>query len=407
MKASQPTVLLIIPNLGRGGAQRVFHQQRALLTNVNVVSVVFNFDGAFESEQVDGTISLEVPAGKNWWQKLWNFRQRVIRLRAIKKQYKVDVAISHLEGADYVNLLSGQGERRILWIHGSKWHDLDIQGVLGKVRLRFLLPWLYRRADDIVCVSEGIKNELTQRLPSISKKLTTIQNGVDIQAIDLQRNSPIDEKWDRLFRDNFVIVTHCRLAAQKNLRGLLNIVEQLKHLPKVKWMIVGDGEQRTTLLAESNQRGISVYHPWASVPWTDEATLYFTGFTDNPYSFLTRAQLYVLPSLWEGFPLAVCEAIVCGIPVIASDCHTGPREILAPELKGPIETEYVGKYGILMPVLRVDDHRVVQQWISTFQRVIDNPTTLESFRDAAQHNRRQFSLDSVKEQLNALVHRRV
>ncbi len=400
-----PTILLIIPNLGRGGAQRVFHQQRALINNAHVISVVFNFDGAFSGEQADGTISLDVPAGRNVWEKLSNFRRRVVRLRAIKKKYRVDLAISHLEGADYVNLMSGQGERRILWIHGSKWHDRDIRGLLGKLRLRVLLPWLYQRADRIVCVSHGIQRELTQRLPSLARKMATVQNGVDIQSIDRLIGEPIDRKFEDLFRENFVVVTHCRLAAQKNLLGLLSIVDRMKHLTNLKWFILGDGEERDTLLAECHRLQISTHQSWTPQPWTQTAAVYFLGYSENPYPLLKRANLYVMPSLWEGFPLAVCEAIVCGTPVMAADCHTGPREILAPDLthNHPVIEAYFGQLGILMPVFRPGEGSKIEQWVFAIQKVMEQPGLLERYRVDSVAARETFSLHSVGQQLNQLI----
>ena len=77
------------------------------------------------------------------------------------------------------------------------------------------------------------------------------------------------------------------------------------------------------------------------------------GYSDNPYSYMGKADLFVSASLWEGMPNVVLEALVCGLPVISSDCSSGPREILAPDTDYRIRikegVEYA-KYGVLTPV---------------------------------------------------------
>jgi hypothetical protein len=113
MHKELPVVLLIIPNLSSGGAQSVFRQHyEYLLKHYAVHGCVFNWNGTEPALWPNTIISLGVPAGTNTLQKIRFFLQRVSKLRALKRQIKVELSVSHLEGADYVNLLSGIGEKK-------------------------------------------------------------------------------------------------------------------------------------------------------------------------------------------------------------------------------------------------------------------------------------------------------
>ena len=76
-------------------------------------------------------------------------------------------------------------------------------------------------------------------------------------------------------------------------------------------------------------------------------SLIMPGFVDNPWSYLARASIFVLPSLWEGFANVVIEAMACEIPVVVTDCDFGPNEIVQHEQTGlivpPGDTDALGR----------------------------------------------------------------
>lgn len=383
---TRPNMLLIIPNLGSGGAQRIFHQHRQFFSDdFNVVSCVFNFDGAFAEEKKDNIISLDVPAGGNVLSKVLNFLKRIRKLREIKQHHNIDVTISHLEGADYVNILSRKNDKLILWIHGTKVHDEDISGIIGWFRKRVLLPRLYRRADRIGCVSNGITRELKAIIPSASEKIVTVQNGIDIALVQSKSKEPLPPQWQSLMSKHFVIVTHCRFAAQKNLRALLHVIAGMKDVADLRFILIGDGEQRGELAELARSLGIPSYRSWTDDQWSESSRVFFAGQQLNPFPWLRQANLYVLASMWEGFPLSICEAIACGLPVVASDCPTGPKEILD-----------LSSAGVLMPVPYEGLQKSIDTWIDTLRDLINDSAKLERYRTLANENARLFSSDRSK-----------
>lgn len=368
MTNGKPNLLLLIPNLGRGGAQRVFHQHREFFSDdYNVVSCVFNFDGAFSNELNENIISLDVPGGGSIFSKVANFFKRVNRLKKFKRDHKIDVTISHLEGADYVNVLSRQKDKVVLWIHGTKIHDKEIKGIVGLFRQLVLLPRLYRQADKIVCVSLGIADELKSIVPRVSEDIITVQNGIDISLIREKSMEPLRSEWQEIMSKYFVVVTHCRFAPQKNLRALLYIIAELKDLDNVRFVVLGDGEQREGLQQLTLKLGIG-------------DRIFFPGQQSNPFSWLRQSKLYVLTSLWEGYPLALCEAIACGLPIVAADCYTGPKEILA-----------ASNAGVLAPLVHEELKISVDAWSTILRKLISDQSALDGYRSNANENAEKFS----------------
>ena len=399
-------ILILIPNLGRGGAQQVFRQQlKFLSTHFVTTGCVFNWNGAFPEDRSLNVKSLDVPAGNNFFTKAMFFWLRVWRLRKIKLENAVSLSISHLEGADYVNILSRGREKTICWIHGTKAHDQNIRGILGIIRSRLLIPITYRRVSTIITVSNGIAQEISQQFPLLSNKIETIHNGFDVNEIIALSKKPLASEFQSLFESNNTIITHCRLSRQKNLRALLAIFKKVPIDGKTKLILLGDGEDRSALLSDCDDLQLSYWTCWDDAPVNVEYQVYFLGHQPNPFNYLRSSSLYIMTSLWEGFPLALCEAMACGLPVIASDCFTGPREILFSELgeKQPIERVFQNELGFLMPLAINSNNESLQTWSIQLAKMLTNDY-LSSFNKTLPVSRiKQFSIDSSLERTTKLL----
>lgn len=403
---SKTKILLIIPNLGKGGAQKIFLQQLENLSGqYDVLGCVFNWDGAFKSDsRRPMVLSLDVPGGKNYLLKLYYFILRIHRLRKLKRQHKINLSISHLEGADYVNILSARADKVLCWIHGTKRFDENISGLIGMVRKRILMPIIYKRSHAIVTVSKGIEDELKNTIPSLTPLLRTIYNGFDISDIQNKSLQDPDDDFLQLAREHGIGVTHCRLSVQKNLLPLLMLTKAVLKHNKFKLVIIGDGELRQKLIDFSRENHLKVWTIWDSNTWDDTCDVFFLGQKENPFQYLRLASFYIMTSNWEGFPLALCEAMVCQVPVISADCFTGPREIIAPDINHtqPVNELVVGKYGLLMPLLR-NDSTVISLWAKAIQDLFKNKELRDQYAHDGINQIRKFELKSSVDQTIALV----
>lgn len=399
-------LLIIIPNLGRGGAQQVFHQQlNHLPTHANTFGCVFNWDGSFPSDQMHNIFSLDVPAGRSMFGKAYYFILRIVRLNKLKKEKQIDVSISHLEGADYVNILSRGKDKVICWVHGTKVHDENIDGLLGRVRMNILIPWLYKRANRIVTVSNGIATELVSRVEGIRDITQTIFNGFDVNQITALSNEVLEPEFVQLFNQSPAMITHCRLSRQKNLHAMLTIFSTLVKRNRVKLIILGDGELREELLKTCEALALKSWTCWDSQTLRFDCDVYFMGQQQNPFKFLRHASMYIMTSGWEGFPLALCEAMACRLPILASDCFTGPREIMAPENKSPqpLQSPYATRYGALMPLADLSNQQAINTWVQEAEGWLIKINSPDFSKPDGGERIRQFDLSESIDQTFNLV----
>ena len=399
-------IMMLIPNLGFGGAQRVFHDHGELLgVYHDVTEAVFSMDDGHAFPTGNMVVSLDVDGGGGPLAKLRHFVQRAKRLAALKRARGPALTISHLEGADYVNLLARGPGRTLLCIHGSKLHDANINGPLGLVRRRLLIPILYNRADAIVTVSHEIALELVE-MGVRGDLLHTIHNFFDPAAISSASHEPLSAAEAAIFAGPPVLVTSGRLTLQKNQAPLIAIFAELLKRCACRMIILGDGELRQPLIDQARSLGLRTFVA-GDGPLSGDHDLYFLGFQDNPFRLQRQAAAFVLTSGWEGFPMVLGEAMACGLPIIAADCPTGPREFLAPSTIGhvvrPLRSAERGEFGLLLPIPDVADPATIDPWVNELNRLLLDADELRAMAAVSLGRAEDFNRDKVGTQWLALI----
>lgn len=328
---------IVIPLLTGGGAERVVSNLSLYLSDDKYRKyIIINDDEIIEYPYKGKLISLKSKAISNIFGKIFNIIKRVFKLKIIKKKYKINTTISFLSGANIINILSKKNDKVVVSVRN--FVSKSSNDFYGKI-LRFSIKLFYNKADIIVVVSKAIKNDLVNNYALEEKKIRVIYNLYDIEKIQSLSQEKVEDGYTHIF-SNPTIITVGRLSKQKGQWHLIRAFKKVKdEIPDAKLVILGQGELEDYLKQLTVDLGL-------------EKDVFFLGFQKNPFKYIAKSTIYVFPSLYEGFPNALCEAMACGTPVISSDCKSGPREILAPDTDVNKEARGIEyeKYGILVPV---------------------------------------------------------
>ena len=318
MRHDTSETVLLINSLGNGGAERVvsilLDQLSAQGRRVQLVCLERN-DFYRIPDGLSVTYLSEFTGQEAGWKKLLYLPVFAWRLRQLVKQQGVGLVQSHVYRASYVNALARLmgAKHRVQMVNVGQVSLYLQEGWLGKINLA-LIRWLYPKADVLILKSHGMKADLMQIMPNLSVPQRVIHNPYHLEKIrQLALSEPVGWRKDD---DTFTLVSVGRLIALKQLE---DVIRALARLPAhVELVLVGDGPQKELLKGLAKSQGV-------------DDRVVFVGRQENPFAYVARANVFVMASRSEGFPNVLAEALICGVPVVAADCTSGPREILAPD----------------------------------------------------------------------------
>lgn len=397
---------MLITEMGKGGAQRVFYDHAsALAADFEVEEAVFDCN---ESERL---LNSHLPLYDLKGNKRFILSTPVDRLLARAKvltklvsKQQSKVVISHMDGANWINALSKSKAKRIFVVHGSILHDRGQPPFKQWLRKKMIIPLLYKKANVVVAVSDGIAQELTDYFRL--KNVISIPNFFDINEIEQKAAEPLPNQYDSLFSNNKILITSGRFSEQKKQHFLFSIFKKINaQFSDTRLVLLGDGKLRNKLINEAKEQKLKVYSIFDTTQvFHNDYDVYFLGYLSNPYQYLKRSTLFLFPSGWEGFPLALCEAMIAGVPVISADCPTGPRQILAPDsIKSKYDlpqAEYT-ESGVLMPM--VDHVAASAVWEECVAHLLQNEIIRENMIAKARQRMLCFERNVVLKQWKDLI----
>lgn len=253
-------------------------------------------------------------------------------IRIYKKLYKIDVAISFLEIMNFANIRSSDKDVVII---SERCVQSQIEPPL--ISQTFKIKNYYNFADEIVSCSEGVKYDLMHNY-GVKSKITTIYNFIDKEKIFSESPKKLPDEIQKFLGGMEFFINVGRLHPQKNQKRLIlqfSFFHTTNH--NIKLLILGSGELEDELKSYISKLKLEDY-------------VKIISYTSNPFLYIAKAKAVILSSHYEGLPNVILEAMTLGCPVIATDCMSGPRELLMDEIDyvKPVEKLNLGKRGIIV-----------------------------------------------------------
>ena len=335
---------LLISQINSGGAEHVVSRLTYILKNEYDLDLIIfeNMGGHYPI--ASKLINMDIKAESKLIKKIIIFFKRVRTLKRLINLNKYEFVLSFLDTPNLVNIISKTNDCKVI-VSIRNYSELENKKqVLGNL-LNLMIKRLYNKADAIISVTDLIANNYIKNYNIPSEKIFTIYNPYDIkeiQTLGLEQTEFINCSN----KEKFKFVSMGRQMYQKGFWHLIKSFSLvLEKIPNSILIIIGEDYQQgkvEKLIKEMNL----------------QEKIILTGQLKNPYAVISKCDCYVLSSLYEGFPNSMVEAMACKIPVIASDCKSGPREILfdKPNFKDEYTQGVEADYGILVPCLEFEEN---------------------------------------------------
>ncbi len=332
-------VLLLLSSLHGGGAERVaVHLMNRLdPKRVEVKMGLLRAAGPY-MDQVDPDRVLTAPDGDKHFnydgpnsaqftpgKVLGSAMRAPLAFRGMIRETEPDVMMSFLKGTNLLAWLglTGLGGKRPKWIarEGNNVVSVVEEESPNKLAAAVslgLTKKAYRAADVVLANSSDMAEGLTKDLGLERSRMRMINNPIDIGTIQSRLDDCLPGAPKRPF-----ILTAGRLEYQKAHEVLIRAFAASGLWRSHALVILGKGSRLAELHVLAAKLGVGEY-------------VRFIGFVANPYAWMHRAELFVLPSRWEGFPTVAAEAMAAGTPLLLSDCEFGPRDVIEPGVSGEL-----------------------------------------------------------------------
>lgn len=367
-----------------GGTERsAANISRALAKDHEVFTILYDVNDI--KYPFGGTVvDLCCPARKSYFGKIVNTFVRNKRyLKAVKKNrlvllfefISIESPLSHIKRSKQIRIMSMRD--------------------FGKLSQKTALV---RRclscSDAMVCNSEYIKSYYLSAYQDDREKVFTVYNIIDAQCINDQGKEEVEATFDA-FRASHprTVVAVGRFCKEKGFEYLLQSIAHARETDtEIGLVLVGNGNYLDGYRNIVNDLNL-----------TDH--VYFTGFQQNPYKYMSKCSCFVLSSLTEGFPNVLAEAMALGLPVIATSCLSGPAEILRDDMNYDAVTDRFAfcDYGVLTPRMTDGSNdNAVKELSKAICTLFSDSELLERYSNLSRKRAALYSEDAAREKLNEI-----
>lgn len=320
-------VVFIINDLSGGGAEKALKLLSGYLESQGVDVRVLTLESGNDGYDLEPNItrrSLRTGSGGAALGRILRLPLQAFQIARILREWDPDVCVSFLPRSNIAHVMTRWfGNRRTIVITEqiSSRDNYPTNG-FGDQLMRALIRRFYPRADVVLPSSKGVMEGLKEFGVS-AEQMNVVYNPVSIREI---QTSAEESAHGMGSYDAPTIITVGRHAEQKDHETLLRAFALVRQRTDARLVLLGQGPLRSSLEALARDLGIS-------------DSVVFAGWQSNPFAWLAQADVFVLSSRFEGFGNVIVEAMACGLPIVSTECPSGPSEILCE-----------GEAGLLVPV---------------------------------------------------------
>lgn len=321
----------LINDLSGGGAEKALKLLTGYLVEQGVECRVITLQEGNDAYDLHSSIerrSLRMQSLNRGPGKIVGMPIQAAQVSRILNAWQPDVCVSFLPRSNVVHVMTRWfgNKRPVLLTEQISIHDnYPGSGIVDRT-MRALIRRFHPRADAVFPSSSGVRDGLVE-LGVPAGKMQVVYNAISVSDIVEMTKKEADTD---IFDGTSTVITVGRHAPQKDHHTLIESFAIARQRIKARLVILGQGPQRAELEARARALGV-------------ENDVVFAGWKDNPFAWLARADLFVLSSRYEGFGNVIVEAMASGLPIVSTDCPSGPAEILED-----------GAHGRLVPVGDVD-----------------------------------------------------
>jgi glycosyltransferase involved in cell wall biosynthesis len=305
-------VALFLPNLEGGGAERALvnlaRGMSELVSHVDLV--VCSARGIYRKEVPSSVNIVDLQASRAILSVFplvrYIRRRRPSRLYAALEEANIVAMVAKSLARVPIKVFPG--------LRNTLSQEIAQNGSLKMRVMERLARFFYRRADGLTAVSQGVADDAAVLFSLPRERIVVIANPTLTPDLREQAGCPLNHPWFAPGQPP-VLLGCGRLAPQKDFATLLEAFAMLRRDRPARLVILGEGPQREMLQNRAADLRIA-------------GDVLLAGFDPNPFRYMARAALFVLSSIHEGSPNVLVQALACGCAVVATDCPSGPREML-------------------------------------------------------------------------------
>lgn len=380
----KPTIGILKESLCLGGTERsAANISKILEKDFELFLLLFN---SLDIKYPYGGNLIDINAApkKSRLGKIYNSFVRYFRVKKILKNKDINILYEFISIENMLSIAKYKNVKRII----SARDFGKMQRKTGKFHKAL------SKANAMICNSEYIKNFYLLKYPKDKDKVFTVYNIIDCESINQQATEIVEKEFiDFANKHTKIICAVGRFCKEKGFEYMLEAFAKVAEKIDLGLVMIGDGSYKEKYLKIIQKLKI-------------EDKVYFTGFQNNPYKYMDKSDIFVLSSLSEGYPNVLVEAMSLGLPVIASNCYSGPAEILRNDCDYEAVTDSFEEsdYGIITPRFTDGNNlRAIEQLSAALQILATDDSLAQKYSALSKQRALEYSFENARINFKGII----